>query len=246
MKSTNQQDWRSERSEGLGISEVLNAVWGRKIVIVGIVVVLTLFSVSYALIREPAYTVEAVVQVSPQGELGNEEDVGTFMDEVVGAVATEDMLSQTARRAGYEGNLASFRSRLEVSSTDARNGEPGSLTVAFRSGDSDEAARTANAYASLFVEKVENLNDQRLAGGTLGAEATVLSAAVASRDGSWTRIALYGLGAVAAGVLAGGTAALALDGRVRSWRGPRDAELTLRVPVIGVIPEYESITQRRT
>ncbi|MGI8865117.1 MAG: Wzz/FepE/Etk N-terminal domain-containing protein, partial [Rubrobacteraceae bacterium] len=67
MKSTNQQDWRSERSEGLGISEVLNAVWGRKIVIVGIVVVLTLFSVSYALIREPAYTVEAVVQVSPQG-----------------------------------------------------------------------------------------------------------------------------------------------------------------------------------
>ncbi len=246
MKSTDSPDWRSERHEGVGISEVLNALWGRRGVIAGIAVALTLVAVSYALVRGPAYTAEAVVQVSPQGTLADDEDVGTFMDEVVGVVSTEEMLAETARRAGYEGNPALFRSRLQVNSIDAQNGEPGRVTVAFRSEDSGEAVRTANAYARLFVEKVEDLNDQRLAGGTLGAEASVQSAAAAPGAGSWLRIALYALGAVAAGVLAGGVAALALDGRVRSWRGPRDAELTLRAPVVGVIPDYESISRKRT
>ena len=32
-----------------------------------------------------------------------------------------------------------------------------------------------------------------------------------------------------------------LEGRARSWRDARDAELTLRAPVLGVIPDYSSL-----
>jgi hypothetical protein len=39
----------------------------------------------------------------------------------------------------------------------------------------------------------------------------------------------------------GGGGALLLESRARSWRGARDAELTLRAPVLGVIPDYSSV-----
>ena len=209
--------------------------------IFGAVMVLTLVAVAYGLLRDPAYTAEAVVRVAPREAL--EDDAGSFMEEVVGAVATDEMLGETARRAGYEGDAASFRDRLDVRSTDPAGGKPGSLSVTFPSEDPMDAARTANAYAEVFVERVENLNDSRIAGGALGAEASVRREAEPPSGVSWVRVALYGLGAVAGGVLAGGAAAFALDGRVRYWRGARDAELTLRAPVIGVIPEYEAASR---
>lgn len=240
MSSTKPPDWRREPRDGLGLPEFLNVLWGRRVLVVGIVAVLALLAAAFGWLRDPAYTAEAVVFVEPREEPAAGESAEAFMEEVVGVVATDDMLSETARRAGYGGNLASFRDRLDVRSTDPTDGEPGSLRIVFPSPDPDEAARTANAYAGLFVERVEDLNDTRIAGGALDAEASVRSEAVPPRSGSWLRITLYALGAVAGGVLAGGAAAFALDGRVRSWRGPRDAELTLRAPVIGVIPEYET------
>jgi capsular polysaccharide biosynthesis protein len=57
------------------------------------------------------------------------------------------------------------------------------------------------------------------------------------------RFLLYALAAAAAGVLAGGVGALLLEGRTRSWRDARDAELTLRAPVLGVIPDYSSVRE---
>ncbi len=36
----------------------------------------------------------------------------------------------------------------------------------------------------------------------------------------------------------GGSVTLALESRTRKWRGAKDAELTLRAPVLGVIPDY--------
>ena len=41
------------------------------------------------------------------------------------------------------------------------------------------------------------------------------------------------------GLLLGGVGALVLESRARRWRGcSKDAELTLRAPVLGVIPYY--------
>lgn len=240
MNSIKPPNWHQDRRDGLGLPEILNVLWGRRVLVAGVIVALALVAVAYGLIRDPAYSAEAVVYIESREGFSEGEDAGAFIEEVVGAVANDEMLMKTARRAGYEGDLSSFRDRLDVRSTDPADGEPGSLRVAFPSSDPEEAARTANAYAGLFVERVEDLNDRRIAGGALDAEASVRSEAVPPSGGSWFRIALYALGAIAGGVLAGGAAALALDGRVRSWRGPRDAELTLRVPVIGVIPEYET------
>lgn len=205
-----------------------------------VVGVLALAAVVYGLLRDPAYTAETVVTVEPLEESSSAESAESFMDEVVGAVATDEMLEDVARESGYRGGIPELRERLDIQTTDPQDGTPGILRVTFPSEDPMEAARTANAYATLFVGRVEELNDQRIAGGTLDAGASVASRAELPRSGSRWRVALYALGAVAGGVLAGGTAAFALDGRVRSWRGARDAELTLRAPVIGVIPDYES------
>ena len=51
---------------------------------------------------------------------------------------------------------------------------------------------------------------------------------------------IYAAIAAGAGLLIGGAAALILEGRASGWRGVRDAELTLRVPVLGSIPDYSS------
>jgi capsular polysaccharide biosynthesis protein len=49
--------------------------------------------------------------------------------------------------------------------------------------------------------------------------------------------------AAGVGLLIGGAGALLLEGRARSWRDARDAELTLRAPVLGVIPDYSHIEE---
>ena len=240
-RSNPQRDWRQERRSGLGLFQILNVVWGRRVLVAVIVGVLALGAVVYGLLREPAYSAEAVVTVKPLGESSNTESADSFMDEVVSAVATDEMLKEVAQEAGYQGGIQELRERLDVQTINPQDdGDSGSLRVTFPGKDPEEAARMANAYATLFVKRVGELNDQRIAGGTLDAEASVTSKAEPPQSGSWARVALYAAGAVAGGVLAGGAAALALDGRVRSWRGARDAELTLRAPVIGVIPEYET------
>ncbi|HEX5974987.1 MAG TPA: hypothetical protein VFY57_07495, partial [Rubrobacteraceae bacterium] len=77
-----------------------------------------------------------------------------------------------------------------------------------------------------------------LSGGTLAADAVVEHRAAPP---SSLRLLLYAAAAVVAGILAGGAGALLLEGRARSWRGAHDAELTLRAPVLGVIPDYSSV-----
>ena len=49
---------------------------------------------------------------------------------------------------------------------------------------------------------------------------------------------IYAAIAAGAGLLLGGAAALILEGRASGWRDVRDAELTLKVPVLGTIPDY--------
>jgi capsular polysaccharide biosynthesis protein len=51
---------------------------------------------------------------------------------------------------------------------------------------------------------------------------------------------IYAAVAAGAGLLLGGAVALILEGRASGWRGVRDAELTLRAPVLGAIPDYSS------
>ena len=207
--------------------------------VAGVVIVAASAALLFGLLREPVYTAEAAVNIKPREELIGNDDREAFMDDVIRTVATEDLLRGVMRRAGWQAGLAEFRERLEVDTFVSRSGETG-LRVQFSDPQPERAARAANAYAELFVEKVERLNDERLAGGALAADAS-LERRATPPEGSALRLLIYTVVAATVGLLVGGGLALLLEGRARSWRGARDAELTLRAPVLGVIPDYSSL-----
>lgn len=219
------------------LSEILYVLQRRRLLIVGVVLVLAGIALLFGLFREPVYTAEARVSVRPQEELDGEEAMLAFLEGVRGAVVTQEMLSEVRRRAGWEGEPKAFSERLDPRTEVNTDGGPG-LQIRFLGNEPGQAALAANAYAELFVEGVEDLGDRPLADGVPVAEAVVEQRAV---PGDYSpRPLIYAAIAAGAGLLIGGAAALILEGRASGWRGVRDAELTLRVPVLGTIPDYSS------
>ena len=237
MRSTSRHGWQKERRDDLPLSEVLHVLWGRRLLVAGIVLSLVLLALLFGLIREPVYTAEAAVSIEPRERLTSDEERVAFVEDVQGAVVTGKLLQGVMRQAGWEADPQEFKEQLDPQIV-VQGGETG-LRVRFSDTEPEQAARAANAYAELFVRRVERLNEDRLAGGALAADALVERRA-APPEGSSLRLLLYAAAAVAAGVLAGGAGALLLEGQARSWRDARDAELTLRAPVLGVIPDYSS------
>jgi capsular polysaccharide biosynthesis protein len=237
VRSTSRRGWQRERRDDLPLSEIVHVLWGRRLLVVGIVLLLVLLALLFGLFREPTYTAEAAVAVEPRERLAGDEEREDFVAEVRSAVvATDGFMQEVMRQAGWTSDLDSFRNRFGFE-TVAR-GEDTGMLVTFSASEPEQAARAANAYAELFVGRVETLNDDRLAGGALAADAVVERRAAV--PASSLRLLLYAAAAVAGGVLMGGAGALLLEGRARSWRDARDAELTLRAPVLGVIPDYSS------
>jgi capsular polysaccharide biosynthesis protein len=240
VRSTSRRDWQRERRDDLPLSEVLYVLWGRRLLVAGSILILVIAALLFGSFREPVYTAEAVVDMEPWERLSNDAEREAFLQEVVGAVATEDLLREVMRRVGWEAGLAEFRERLEAGAFATEDGELG-LRVQFSGSEPEQAARAANAYAELFVDRVEQLNDGRLAGGALAADASVEGRAMPVLGGTSVRLLIYAVVAAGIGLLVGGGGALLLESRARSWRGARDAELTLRAPVLGVIPDYSSV-----
>ncbi|MBA3614703.1 MAG: Wzz/FepE/Etk N-terminal domain-containing protein [Rubrobacter sp.] len=237
MTSTSGRGWQGEARDDTPLSEVLYILQRRSLLVVGVVLVLAGIALLFGLIREPVYTAEAKVGIRPQEEVEGEEARLAFLEEVRGAVVTQEMLSEVRRRAGWEATPKAFSERLDprtVVNTDGGSG----LQIRFSANEPGQAARAANAYAELFVEGVENLGDRSLADGVPVAAAVIEQRAVPG--GYSPRPLIYAAIAAGAGLLIGGAAALILEGRASGWRGVRDAELTLRVPVLGAIPDYSS------
>ena len=238
MTSTSRHDWQGERRDDPSLAEVLYVVWERRPLVAGVVLLLVIAALGFGLLREPVYTAEATVSISPREPLQGVEEREAFLEEVRGVVtADEDFNQEVIRRAGWESAPEQFRERLDPR-TITSGGEAG-LRVRFSGSEPEQAARAANAYAELFVERVGQLNDERIAGGSLAADASMEQRA-APPERSSPRPLLYAVLAAGAGMLLGGGGALLLEGRARGWRDVRDAELTLRAPVLGVIPDYSS------
>jgi len=232
---TSTSSWRERDDPSL--SEILYVLQRRRLLVVGVVLVLVGIALLFGLFREPVYTAEARVSIEPQAELDGEEARLAFLEEVRGAVVTKEMLREVRRRAGWEAGAEAFSERLDprtVVNTDGGSG----LQIRFSDDEPGQAARAANAYAELFVEGVKNLGDRPLADGVPVAKAVVEQKALPG--GYSPRPLIYAAVAAVAGLLIGGAAALVLEGRASGWRGVRDAELTLRVPVLGAIPDYSS------
>jgi len=237
VTSTSGQGWQDEARDDPSLSEILYVLQRRSLLVVGIVLVLVGIALLFGFFREPVYTAEAKVSVRPQEELDGEEARLGFLEEVRGAVVTQEMLREVRDRAGWEAGPRTFSERLDPRPFVDTDGGSG-LQIQFSSNEPGQAALAANAYAELFVEGIEDLGDRPLADGVPVAEAVVEQRAVPG--GYSPRPLVYAAIAAGAGLLVGGAAALILEGRASGWRGVRDAELTLRVPVLGTIPDYSS------
>ena len=235
MTSTNGQGWQEAARDEYSLSEILYVLQRRSLLVVGVVLVLAGIALLLGLFREPVYTAEAKVSVGPQEELDGEEARLAFLEEVRGAVVTREMLKEVRRRAGWEASPRAFSERLDPRTVGNTDGGPG-LQIRFSANEPGQAARAANAYAALFVRGIEDLGDRPLADGVPVASAAVEQRAV---PGDYSpRPLIYAAIAAGAGLLVGGAAALVLEGRASGWRSVREAELTLRVPVLGTIPDY--------
>lgn len=242
MRSINRagrRGWQRSRRNDLALPEIIYVLWGWKRLLFVTVVLLLIAGLVLSLLRERAYTAEAVVMIEPRQEIPAE-DVEPFLRDVEGAVtSSEDFIADVRRASEWKGDSDEFASRLDVQSVVGDSGTP-MLRVRFEDEEAAEAARAANAYAELFARRVDVLNDRQLAGGALAADARVSRKATPSASLPSAGPFAYAAGAVGVGVLIGGGLALLLESRARNWRNARDAELTLRAPVLGVIPEYSS------
>ena len=166
--------------------------------VTGVVLVLAGAALLLGLFREPVFTAEAAVAVTPEEKLSDEEARETFMREVQAAVAMQKVMPEVVRRAGWERGPEEFAGRLDPRFV-AWNDESG-LLVQFSGPTPEQAARGANAYAEVFAERADKLGDGQLAGGTLVADATVEGKATPA-EGSGPRPVIYAALAAGAGLL---------------------------------------------
>lgn len=234
------EEWRSERRDDFTLFEILNVLWGRRLLVGGVVLTMVLFSTLFGLLYPRPYVAEAIMTVRPEDNLGVDEDSELMIQRILNSVDASELARGAMREAGWTAGPEEFRERLDVEPDES---DAGGIRVRFSAATPEEATLVANAYAGSFVERAEELNRQRLAGGTLAADVRVTRPATPS-EARYTGLLLYETVAAAAGLLLGGAAALILEGRTRRWRGAKDAELTLRAPVLGVIPDYHTEEER--
>jgi capsular polysaccharide biosynthesis protein len=235
VTSSSGRGWRDGARDDTSLSEIFYVLGSRRLLVVGVVLILAGIALLFGLFREPVYVAEARVSVEPRGKLESEEARLAFLEEVRGAVVTQKLLDEVRRKAGWEDGNEEFSERLEPETFAGRNGGSG-LLIRFAGDEPGQAARAANAYAEAFVAGVDDLGDRPLADGVPVAEASVEQRAVPG--GYSPRPLIYAAVAAGAGLLLGGAFALVLEGRASGWRDVRDAELTLKVSVLGSIPDY--------
>ena len=226
------QGWQRQQRDDLTLSELGHVLWKRRVLVASCMLLFLAVALLYVLSREPVYVAEATLSVHLDegiGAGGNfEEDPSRLRD----SAAMSGLVEEAAGRAGWRAGGRDFNERLEWEPVN--NGQ---VKVRFSAPTPEEAARAANAYAEVFAERVRELGG-RLAGGAVGMNVEVEEAAEPPERQSGPNVFLAALVAGIGGLLAGGIGALFLEGRARRWSGSKDAELTLRAPVLGVIPYY--------
>ena len=219
------------------MAEVLHVLRGRRLLVVGASLVLAGGALLFGLFRGPAYTAEAVVGFTPQEMPDDENAQRAFAQEVFSAITSPGSFSEGVKaEAGWRGESEEFRDRLDPEVSVSGDGGM-EMRVAFSGREPEGAARVANAYAKTFALEAGRLGVGQLSGGTGIADARVMRRAVPS-ESSGPPAVLYAAVAAGVGLLLGGGAALSLEGRAGGWRDVRDAEVTLKAPVLGAIPDY--------
>jgi capsular polysaccharide biosynthesis protein len=234
-QSRSWRGWQREQRDDLTLSEARHVLWKRRAVVAGCTLLFLAIALFYVLSQDPVYTAEATLSVLSQEEIG---PTGNF-DEILSglqdpASSRGRLTEEAAERAGWEDGQDDFNDRLDW---ELVNDEE--VRVRFSASTPEEAARAANAYAEVFVERVREL-EGRPVGGSVAVDAGVERVAEPPEYRSDRGVVLAAVAAGVGGLLIGGIAALFLESRAHRWSGSIDAERTLRAPVLAVIPDYSN------
>ncbi len=233
-QSRSWRGWQREQRDDLTLSEARHVLWKRRAVVAGCTILFLAIALLYVLSHDPVYTAEATLSVRSQEEIG---PTGNF-DEILSglqdpaATSRGRFTEEAAERAEWEDGQDDFNERLEWEPVNDEE-----VRVRFSASTPEEAARAANAYAEVFVERVREL-EGRPVGGSVAVDAGIERFAEPPERRSDREVFLTAVAAGVGGLLVGGIAALFLESRARRWSGSIDAERTLRAPVLAVIPDY--------
>jgi capsular polysaccharide biosynthesis protein len=229
------QGWQREQRDDLTLLEARHVLWERRWLVAGCTILFLAIALGYAFSKEPVYVAEATLSVRSEDGIapatGNSSEL---LSRLRDSTVTDGLPEEAASKAGWQSSQSNFNERLYWEPTN--NDE---VKVGFSARTPEEAARAANAYSSVLVERVAEL-EGRLAGGTIAVDAEVEKPAEPPESRSDRGVFLAVAAAGCGGLLVGGIGALFLEGRARRWSGSRDAELTLRAPVLGVIPDFSN------
>lgn len=234
-QSRSWRGWQREPRDDLTLSEARHVLWKRRAVVAGCTILFLAIALLYVLSQDPVYTAEATLSVRSQEEIGP--TTGNF-DEILSglqdpaATSRGRFTEEAAERADWEDGQDDFNERLEWEPVNEEE-----VRVRFSASTPEEAARAANAYAEVFVERVREL-EGRPVGGSIAVDAGIERVAEPPERRSDREVFLAAIAAGVGGLLVGGIAALFLESRARRWSGSIDAERTLRAPVLAVIPDY--------
>ncbi len=229
------QGWQQEQRDDFTFSEARHVLWERRVLVAGCTILFLAVALLYAFSKEPVYTAEATLSVrSEEGIAPAAASSNEVLSRLRDSTVTDGLSEEAARRAGWETSQSDFNERLYWEP--ANNEE---VKAGFSARTPEVAARAANAYAEVFIERVAEF-EGRLVGGTVAVDAQVEKAAEPPERRSDRRVFLAAFVAGCGGLLVGGIGALFLEGRARRWSGSRDVELTLRAPVLGVIPDFSN------
>lgn len=228
------QGWQREQRDDLALSEARHILWERRWLVAGCTILFLAIALLYIFSKEPVYTAEATLLVRSEEGIAPTGNSNEVLSRLRDSTVTDRLPEEAARRAGWQSSQSDFNERLYWGPS---NNEE--VRVGFSARTPEEAARVANAYSNVLVERVAEF-EGRLAGGTVAVNAEVEKAAEPPESRSDRRVFLAVVAAGCGGLLVGGIGALFLEGRARQWSGSRDAELTLRAPVLGVIPDFSN------
>ncbi len=228
------QGWQREQRDDLTLSEARHILWERRWLVAGCTILFLAIALLYAFSKEPVYTAEATLSVRSKEGIAPTGNSNEVLSRLRDSTVTDRLPEEAARRAGWQSSQSDFNDRLYW---EPSNNEE--VKVGFLARTPEEAARAANAYSEVLVERVAEF-EGRLAGGTVAVDAEVEKVAEPPESRSDRRVFLAVVTAGCGGLLVGGIGALFLEGRARQWSGSRDAELTLRAPVLGVIPDFSN------
>src|SRR5918911_3291857 len=176
------QGWQRRQRDDLTLSEAGHALWERRMVVVGCMLLFLAVALFYVFSQESVYTAETTLSVRLDEGTGAAENFDEILSGLRNSGATRGLVEEASDRAEWEAGPLDFDERLSWEPVNKKE-----VKVRFSAPTPEQAARGANAYADVFVERLNELRG-RLAGGTVAVDAEVEEPAEPPEDSTDPRM----------------------------------------------------------